>query len=103
PRPPLTPAVMRVPYTSLFRSERRIAAEVLVVRRRPVREPDERVLVDHETALLVRLADRDALFRAAAAAAVREANEECGLVVDKEDRKSTRLNSSHVSISYAVF
>src|SRR5699024_9796261 len=24
-------------------------------------------------------------------------------LVDKEDRKSTRLNSSHVSISYAVF
>src|SRR5699024_11988432 len=27
----------------------------------------------------------------------------CELVVAVEDRKSTRLNSSHVSISYAVF
>src|SRR5699024_4604210 len=26
-----------------------------------------------------------------------------GMVLDKLDRKSTRLNSSHVSISYAVF
>ena len=25
------------------------------------------------------------------------------VLMDKEDRKSTRLNSSHVSISYAVF
>src|SRR5699024_11311196 len=27
----------------------------------------------------------------------------CGHLLQKEDRKSTRLNSSHVSISYAVF
>src|SRR5437870_7519440 len=26
-----------------------------------------------------------------------------GLMPDREDRKSTRLNSSHVAISYAVF
>ena len=29
--------------------------------------------------------------------------DEKGLLVEGEDRKSTRLNSSHVSISYAVF
>src|SRR5699024_12140787 len=29
--------------------------------------------------------------------------EKLGLEIDDEDRKSTRLNSSHVSISYAVF
>src|SRR5207249_12187360 len=27
----------------------------------------------------------------------------CGLLLERLDRKSTRLNSSHVSISYAVF
>src|SRR5438067_2590386 len=27
----------------------------------------------------------------------------CGYLPDSKDRKSTRLNSSHVSISYAVF
>src|SRR5207249_7127417 len=31
-----------------------------------------------------------------------DASHECDSVID-EDRKSTRLNSSHVSISYAVF
>src|SRR5436305_9462625 len=29
--------------------------------------------------------------------------EECGRVLEQADRKSTRLNSSHVRISYAVF
>src|SRR5438309_7758985 len=47
------------------------------------------------------------LFRAVddypgGARAPRQANRELGIVGDK-DRKSTRLNSSHSSISYAVF
>src|SRR5699024_11823294 len=32
-----------------------------------------------------------------------ELEEAISLLSEKEDRKSTRLNSSHVSISYAVF
>src|SRR5690606_20073634 len=32
-----------------------------------------------------------------------EIAEDAALTVDPEDRKSTRLNSSHVKISYAVF
>src|SRR5690625_4209856 len=49
-----------------------------------------------------RCADRR-LFsgRVAVVAAARLAR--CGITVGAEDRKSTRLNSSHVAISYAVF
>src|SRR5690349_23730334 len=32
-----------------------------------------------------------------------KANDDLGLRVSNQDRKSTRLNSSHVEISYAVF
>src|SRR5256886_12700706 len=32
-----------------------------------------------------------------------EAESECPLFLDRPDRKSTRLNSSHSQISYAVF
>src|SRR5699024_12524722 len=43
-----------------------------------------------------------ALLKAAHAAGVKKAY--CHILLDgREDRKSTRLNSSHVSISYAVF
>src|SRR2546427_1209120 len=43
-------------------------------------------------------------LRAQAAAAVREANHgRAQRIVELEDRKSTRLNSSHSQISYAVF
>src|SRR3712207_7362634 len=45
--------------------------------------------------------------RALAMAAVRETFEEAGLLLarpaEPRDRKSTRLNSSHANISYAVF
>src|SRR4051812_49549058 len=35
--------------------------------------------------------------------AVQQARRDAGLEVSDRDRKSTRLNSSHMSISYAVF
>src|SRR5690242_21629113 len=57
------------PYTTLFRSARRLRLRILVpaqIRRRPVLGPG-------------------------------------GDVAPRLDRKSTRLNSSHMSISYAVF
>src|SRR4051812_49762351 len=72
-RPP--PRSTLFPYTTLFRSERARAHD----------------LARHREAIAVDHADLDGDDR---------------LVVlheGREDRKSTRLNSSHMSISYAVF
>src|SRR5690348_17808585 len=68
------------PYTTLFRSEQRAPVQMqeLPPRRVIVPEPDE-------------LASAFTLSTRACRRGVRE------------DRKSTRLNSSHPSISYAVF
>src|SRR3712207_7583275 len=84
------------PYTTLFRSGLRAEGaqpqEVAGLDLDPVAvEPVDRLALQHEQAVLhhVRLLERD---RAA------------GLEGDDvEDRKSTRLNSSHANISYAVF
>src|SRR2546430_4131984 len=65
------------PYTTLFRSH--VFAELPVTARRAL----------HEPAVLVCEGDRQAV--------------ELGLEHVGEDRKSTRLNSSHSQISYAVF
>src|SRR5207253_5969325 len=45
----------------------------------------------------------DAEIRAAASAAYKSLLFPAGLRISASDRKSTRLNSSHVAISYAVF
>src|SRR5438874_6843636 len=66
------------PYTTLFRSSRRDALR-LGPQARPASGPDAR------------------LPRARRGIAVRKEP------LEREDRKSTRLNSSHVEISYAVF
>src|SRR3712207_6943394 len=69
------------PYTTLFRSDL-VAGEVRLD-----------VLLDLVLGdLLALLGDDDGLQALAEL-----------LVVDAEDRKSTRLNSSHANISYAVF
>src|SRR3712207_8216446 len=65
-----------LPYTTLFRSAHRVDAD-LVLLGRPVVE--------------------DVLGRRV------RARREQPLGVEGEDRKSTRLNSSHANISYAVF
>src|SRR3712207_8187412 len=67
------------PYTTLFRSHERVAGA-------PVGLADEQQLRVQEVA-------QDGAER-----------DELGAVADAEvDRKSTRLNSSHANISYAVF
>src|SRR5437660_3902905 len=71
------------PYTTLFRSlfERELVAELRAQR-------CEVAALDHLEQLAVGQQHRgDVLLE----------------LVDGEDRKSTRLNSSHVAISYAVF
>src|SRR2546430_11765082 len=70
------------PYTTLFRS---VAVPVQV----------ERDRADHDAAAIGRI-DLLALAHSPVDRAV-------GSVADDRDRKSTRLNSSHSQISYAVF
>src|SRR5688500_19935066 len=84
-----TPCPTLFPYTTLFRS----VPEYVVIRHRHVLRPDAEKAADtdhHRLDLalathqhLVDLPDR--------------------VMVEPEDRKSTRLNSSHLVISYAVF
>src|SRR5690242_21625750 len=84
PRPPRSTLF---PYTTLFRSRSRDTAKLKGLRVLVVDdEPDARDLVRRF------LIDCEAIPELAASAAEAEL-----------DRKSTRLNSSHMSISYAVF
>src|SRR3712207_8983900 len=78
------------PYTTLFRSNR-------IIRRAMVH-------------LIRQVIEMDLVFRARAGIDVYELSARVGRVDDMvgalpapEDRKSTRLNSSHANISYAVF
>src|SRR3712207_8216704 len=82
------------PYTTLFRSEGALA--VAPIER--VHEGEERrVLRDrHELAVAERPAGRREVERV-------DADFCPELVGHRSDRKSTRLNSSHANISYAVF
>src|SRR5690348_17508442 len=89
-RPPISTLF---PYTTLFRSQR--------IKRRAKR--DERTLrilpelfQRHAVALLARLAEVGLVLGM-------DLVEEIENDHPHEDRKSTRLNSSHPSISYAVF
>src|SRR5689334_24511467 len=77
------------PYTTLFRSRIQISVEVEKAVKRLLREPTGLTLQPGEVKELV--------WRVGSGTRVN------GLVLDQEDRKSTRLNSSHSSISYAVF
>src|SRR3712207_7819680 len=74
------------PYTTLFRSEQHLVGD----RRRPARLPGQQAAGGGEGA-------------AGAVAAHREAHGIEPEGIRPRDRKSTRLNSSHANISYAVF
>src|SRR2546430_5893026 len=71
------------PYTTLFRSEEMIGTEV----------PDEEVVDARAAGATKKGRDRKE--------EVKIHEQTAG--IDQEDRKSTRLNSSHSQISYAVF
>src|SRR5438270_2419526 len=90
PRPPRSPLF---PYTTLFRSVRNA-----VDPSRPVGAGAEvafRLAGDQPPVTLHPRLEEDAS---------RVTNERCELLRSREgDRKSTRLNSSHSQISYAVF
>src|SRR5438876_2125100 len=71
------PSTTLFPYTTLFRSQHP-----------PVRAHEHRIVLGHA------VDDLERFFRA---------QHESGLRHAEGDRKSTRLNSSHPSMSYAVF
>src|SRR3712207_8557903 len=74
------------PYTTLFRSEADRGRHERLVRAALARERDPRRRAGHDEA----------------GAGVEGVDERVEAAAD-EDRKSTRLNSSHANISYAVF
>src|SRR3989442_6380376 len=76
------------PYTTLFRSARSVIARVF----RAV----EFVGCDNFDRNLIFAGKRNRIGKLSA-------SETGGVCDDSQDRKSTRLNSSHVRISYAVF
>src|SRR3712207_8973088 len=85
------------PYTTVCRSQRVRDQKVSVLAQRLLADPDaaggEGELADGRVAPAV------LLLRGCQAAA----NGALDFVAPQEDRKSTRLNSSHANISYAVF
>src|SRR3712207_8668268 len=84
-RPPRSPLF---PYTTLFRSSPALVLDELERARAADRPPDhaeERARLEQEIA------------------SVRERDKRLVRIYTFGDRKSTRLNSSHANISYAVF
>src|SRR2546430_13043251 len=92
-RPP--PRSTLFPYTTLFRSAVKVALNV---------QPGQRVLIIGPLANGGASLEAAPLARQIAKAAYK-AGAPLGETIwgDEEDRKSTRLNSSHSQISYAVF
>src|SRR5207249_10536083 len=88
------PSSTLFPYTTLFRSDLAGGAVVKADRRRPDLFLEFRIGLDRDRPL-----ERRQLPEHARAAAQRDVAQ----AFEGQDRKSTRLNSSHVSISYAVF
>src|SRR3712207_6972806 len=76
------------PYTTLFRSHSDAAVHVVG------RDPERR-----RTHICDRSGHPIAPLIFSAAGRLRQSS----IVISREDRKSTRLNSSHANISYAVF
>src|SRR5690554_7451759 len=92
------PSSTLFPYTTLFRSGITATADA-------VAELRDRVQAVTQALAAARTAERDArnAAREAAASADRLRTREREAWTAFEDRKSTRLNSSHVRISYAGF
>src|SRR3712207_7609715 len=66
-------------------------------------EDGDRCVHQHEEVDLVDVAEVDQLRDGLSAASHHQCDPGPGAVGEQEDRKSTRLNSSHANISYAVF
>src|SRR3712207_7398366 len=82
------------PYTTLFRSPNGVVAALGAMRERP----DSTTLLEEiEVPTLVISGEHDGISSPEVMGAMAEK------IPDSRDRKSTRLNSSHANISYAVF
>src|SRR5690606_41446643 len=94
---------------SLHTFPTRRSSDLLVPTRPPGHEAETVGVVDQvelidDTALQVHVSAVDHLVGGQLVAGVEIGERECDLFRDgNRDRKSTRLNSSHVKISYAVF
>src|SRR5699024_12695557 len=96
------PRATPLPYTTLFRSERPVPQGPCGVVPRTVREDD--IPGEDIRSIPVGAVPVDELATALAAHhGGAPLDEPFAVVAVPGDRKSTRLNSSHVSISYAVF
>src|SRR3712207_8368099 len=86
------------PYTTLFRSARKGK----LPKRRAFAYNQDGTVNAAEAAVVRDAFDR--LFRGESLASITRAVQAAGLPTTRgKDRKSTRLNSSHANISYAVF
>src|SRR3712207_8645875 len=83
------------PYTTLFRSDVEVGA-----RARHQQVPGDDEAVEREVLRHRRVREEGVDGHAAIGGAARLQD---GVVAHHRDRKSTRLNSSHANISYAVF
>src|SRR5690606_40191735 len=80
------------PYPTLFRSRRDVVAGAFQRRPAPLQQRGLRLAQSGSGRAVTRLAGKH-----------REVQRNRGVGILVQDRKSTRLNSSHVKISYAVF
>src|SRR5690606_42074766 len=98
----LPPGSSLLPYTTLFRSLAIEVRELEMMLGTLAHEVSERVLQRRDRGEREVLVDFPEL-RGQRARRDRVARLPAGRVISLADRKSTRLNSSHVKISYAVF
>src|SRR5207253_10400759 len=96
PRPPSSPLF---PYTTLFRSDRR-GRDGVTARQH---DADQHASLGLVRQRLDREPEKSRESEQSEQAVVSGVRPEQGDVLVFGDRKSTRLNSSHVAISYAVF
>src|SRR5690242_21590586 len=92
---PQPPSSTLFPYTTLFRSKQHD--------QRAAQSPAWKLMLD-ELAQYKKMRDMTTIsLNLATREAERKQQEQMQAARFSEDRKSTRLNSSHMSISYAVF
>src|SRR5437868_12156453 len=92
----LPPRSTLFPYTTLFRSRRLLDVEVDRLALRPDRDRPAHRLGEQAVA-------QENIFQLFLQQHVERLAQPEQKLLRRRDRKSTRLNSSHVSISYAVF
>src|SRR3712207_8304274 len=91
-----------LPYTTLFRSPLEFKAPG-VVDRQPVKEPIQTGLKAIDSMIPIGRGQRELIIGDRGTGKTAIAIDTILNQRDTEDRKSTRLNSSHANISYAVF